>query len=134
MIVGVGIDVIEVERMRKTVDRHGSRFLDHVFAPSELDRAPEGPAAAAYFAGRWAAKEAVSKALGTGIGRDCAWTDIRILRDPTGKPLVDLHGAGAATAARLCIHHVHLSISHTGGLACATAVAERIVDERLHST
>lgn len=125
MIVGIGIDVIEVRRMQRTLDRYGKLFLRHVFAQQEQEAAPSGPAAPAYFAGRWAAKEAVSKALGTGIGRDCAWTDIRILRDPVGRPVVELAGSGAQTAARLDIDSFHISITHTGGLACACAVAER---------
>ena len=125
MIVGIGIDVIEVKRMQRTLDRYGKLFQRHVFAPEEQAAAPSGPAAPSYFAGRWAAKEAVSKALGTGIGRDCAWTDIRILRDAVGRPVVELAGSGAQTAARLGINRFHISITHTGGLACACAVAER---------
>ncbi len=124
MIVGLGIDVIEVERMQRTLDRHGEHFLRHVFSTPELEAAPAGPAAAAYFAGRWAAKEAAAKALGTGIGQDCHWTDIRVLRGPAGKPVIRLEGAGAQTAGRLGGNRIHVTISHTGGLACACVVLE----------
>lgn len=126
MIVGLGIDVIEVERMQKTLDRHGGHFLRHVFAEPELAAAPAGPAAPAYFAGRWAAKEAMAKALGTGIGQDCHWTDIHVLRGPAGKPVIELCGVGARTAHRLGGTCVHVTISHTGGLACACVVLENI--------
>ena len=125
MIVAIGIDVIEVQRMQRTLERHGQHFLEHVFSPEELDAAPKTPAAAAYFAGRWAAKEAAAKALGTGIGRHCAWTDIRVLRDAAGKPVIHLRGAGARTAQSLGVDAVHATISHTGGLACACVVLER---------
>ncbi len=126
MIIGLGIDVIEIRRMQRALERHGRRFLEHVFSEEELENAPRTAAAApAYFAGRWAAKEAAAKALGTGIGRHCGWTDIRVLRDSAGKPLIRFHGAGARTAAALGADSVHTSISHTSGLACACVVLER---------
>jgi len=125
MIVGVGVDVIEVERLQRTLSRYGQQFLAHVYAEEEQQDAPEGEGKAAYYAGRWAAKEAVAKALGSGIGRECAWTDIRVLRSANGRPEIRLHGAGARTAAALGIDHVHVSISHVKRLACASAVAEK---------
>jgi len=96
-----------------------------VFAEDELRDAPEGIGKYAYFAGRWAAKEAVSKALGTGIGKDCGWKDIVIRRDPLGKPIVEMQGAAKKTASTLGIKTIHVSISHEGRLACANVVAER---------
>jgi len=125
MIVGMGIDVIEVERIREVLERHGESFLNHVFCKAEQAGAPAAAAAAAaYYAGRWSAKEAVAKALGTGIGRHCAWTDIRIVRWPSGQPAVELSGEGAESARRLGIRRIHLTISHEKRLACAAAVAE----------
>ncbi len=125
MILGLGVDVIEVKRIRAVIDRHGEAFLRHVFTPTEQASAPAGAeAAAAYYAGRWSAKEAVAKVLGTGIGAECGWTDIEIVRWPSGRPGVELRGTGAATAARLGIRHIHLSISHERQLACASAVGE----------
>jgi holo-[acyl-carrier protein] synthase len=126
MIAGIGTDVIETDRMRNAILRHGDRFLTHVFTPAEIAGAPAGPARDAYFAARWAAKEAVSKALGTGIGTDCAWTDITVRRGPAGEPLVDLSGAARSTARRRGIDRVHVSLSHERNLAAAMAVAEQL--------
>lgn len=126
MIAGIGTDVIETERMRQAILRHGDRFLGHVFTPAEINDAPSGPARDAYFAARWAVKEAVSKALGTGIGTECAWTDIAVRRGPAGEPLVDLSGAACATARRRGIDRIHVSLSHERNLAAATAVAETL--------
>jgi holo-[acyl-carrier protein] synthase len=126
MIVGVGVDVIEVERVRQVIARHGHRFLRHVFCSAEQEQAPLGEAGrAAYYAGRWAAKEAVAKTLGTGIGENCGWKDIRIERGAGGRPAVSLHGRAAETAASLKIERIHISISHEKRLSCASAVAER---------
>lgn len=125
MIIGIGTDILETERMRSAIQRHGERFLAHVFTPEEVAGAPAGAARDAYFAARWAAKEAVAKALGTGIGTDCAWTDVTVRRGPSGEPLVELSGCALATARRRGIGCIHLSISHERNLATATAVAER---------
>lgn len=125
MIIGLGIDVIEVERIRSILERHGKNFLRHVFTDDEQAEAPEGTAAAAaYYAGRWSAKEAVAKALGTGIGQDCYWRNIQVVRWPSGKPAIKLTGPGEATARRLGIARLHVSISHERGIACASVVAE----------
>lgn len=127
MILGLGVDVIEVARIRQVIERHGEAFLKHVFTAGERRRAPENPeAAAAYYAGRWSAKECVAKVLGTGIGAECGWHDIEIVRCPSGRPGVELAGAGAATAKRLGIARIHLSISHERNLACASAVGEGV--------
>jgi holo-[acyl-carrier protein] synthase len=124
MIVGIGTDILETSRMRSAIERHGDRFLAHVFTRDEIANAPAGAGREPYFAARWAAKEAVAKALGTGIGVDCAWTDVTVRRGPAGEPLVHLAGAARRTATRRRIDHVHLSLSHERNLAAATAVAE----------
>lgn len=124
MILGTGVDIIEVERVRNALDRHGDRFLEHVYSQEEQDAAPAGLGRYAYYAARWAAKEAVSKALGTGIGEDCGWKDVVVRRDPKGRPLVVLNGAAARCAARAGISRWHLSLSHERNLACAQAIAE----------
>jgi holo-[acyl-carrier protein] synthase len=124
MIAGIGTDVIETERMRSAILRHGDRFLSHVFTAAEIAAAPSGPARDAYFAARWAVKEAVAKALGTGIGTDCAWTDVTVRRGSAGEPLVDLSGAAHCTALRRGIGRIHVSLSHERNLAAAMAVAE----------
>jgi len=124
MIIGLGIDIIEVSRMQRTIERYGEHFLDHVFSVEEQEAAPKGAGKPSYYAGRWAAKEAVSKALGTGIGRDCGWTDVRVMRDGLGKPQVELVGSAAETSKRLGAGSIHISISHERHLACASAVIE----------
>ena len=125
MILGVGIDVIEVARIGDLIARHGVRFLRHVFTAGEQGGAPESAvAAAACYAGRWCAKEAGAKALGTGIGADCQWHDIEVVRWPSGQPAVCLHGKGAVTAGRLGVRRVHVTISHERNLACASVVTE----------
>ena len=129
MITGIGTDILETERMRSAIQRHGDRFLLHVFTPEEVSSAPSGPARDAYFAARWAAKEAVAKALGTGIGGDCAWTDITVRRGLAGEPLVHLSGCALNTARRRGIERIHLSLSHERNLAAAVAVAERLRDQ-----
>ncbi len=125
MIIGLGVDVMEVARIRDVLEKHGASFISHVFTEAEKADAPENiQAASAYYAGRWSAKEAVSKALGTGIGNACAWTDIEIRREDCGRPSVYLTGNGKATAEKLGIVNLIISISHEKNLACASVVAE----------
>jgi len=126
MIVGVGTDILETDRMRAAIEHHGDRFLTHVFTPDEIASAPAGAGRDAYFAARWAAKEAVAKALGTGIGNDCAWTDVAIRHGPAGQPLVDLSGTARRTAGQRHIDHLYISLSHERHLATAIAIAETL--------
>lgn len=125
MIVGVGTDIVEIARLRQSIERSGSHFLNHVFTQAEQQGAPSGEANLyAYYAGRWAAKEALSKALGTGIGGDCALREIIVSNDAAGKPSLALDGSAAQTAEHLGIRRLHLSISHERSYACAVVVAE----------
>lgn len=126
MVVGLGIDVLEIARMEDVVQRHGDLFLARILTPAELARAPRNERArATYFAGRWAAKEAIAKALGTGIGAQCGWLDMEVLPDALGRPHLTLSGAAAETARRLGADSWHLSISHESAIAAGCAVAER---------
>jgi len=124
VIVGVGIDILAVERMESALAEHGRAFLDHIFTPEEIEAAPSGAGRAAYFAGRWAAKEALAKALGTGIGAQCRWRDITVRRGANGRPKILLTGAAAETARTLGAVRIQTSISHTRLLACAVVVLE----------
>lgn len=125
MIIATGIDIIEIERFRKTLERYERLFLDHVFTTEEQAAAPANATTrAAYFAARWAVKEAVAKVLGTGIGEHCAWTDLAVHRSPEGKPSVSLAGKAAETAKRLGLARIHVSISHERHYACAIAIGE----------
>jgi len=124
MIVGVGTDIVKIERIRKTIERYGETFLRHVFTAEELSEASVRRNPWPYYAGRWALKESLSKALGCGIGTQCGWQDIRTLNDANGRPLTVLSGAAARQAATLGIEHIHVSISHEDEYACATVVLE----------
>ncbi len=125
MIVGIGTDIIEIKRLKDSVEKYGSHFLDHVFTSEEQAAAEsKGEKRFEYFAGRWAAKEAVSKVFGTGFTAECQWTGICIVNDDAGKPFVTLSGITAQTAAGLGIRKIHISISHEKAYACAFAVGE----------
>jgi len=113
-----GVDLIEIERVRAAIQRHGQRFLTRVFTPQELFEVGMHPAS---LAARFAAKEAVSKALGSGIGL-VTWQEIEILRGPSREPLLRLHGMAQDIASRLGVHHWSLSLSHTHEHAIAMVV------------
>ena len=116
----VGVDIIEIERVAGVIARWGERFLQRVYTETELaycrGRIPE-------LAARFAGKEAVTKALGTGI-RGLAWREMEILADPLGKPLVRLHGRARARATAIGLSHFAVSLSHSRDYAVAMVVAE----------
>ncbi|RMF03705.1 MAG: holo-[acyl-carrier-protein] synthase [Chloroflexi bacterium] len=116
----VGVDIIETERIAGSVARFGDRFLRRVYTAQELAYC-DGRTGS--LAARWAAKEAVSKVLGTGIG-DVNWHDIEVVNDERCRPAIQLHGAAAQLAARLGISAVAVSLSHTREHAIAFVVAE----------
>ncbi|MFN8498866.1 MAG: holo-ACP synthase [Anaerolineae bacterium] len=118
-MLATGVDLIEVERVARSVERFGERFLNRVFTPQERAILGDSPPR---LAARFAAKEAVAKALGTGIGA-FAWRDIEIGRDERGAPFVTLHGPAAARAAELGLRRFALSLSHTHEHAIAFVVA-----------
>ena len=125
-IVGHGIDIIETDRMRQSVSEHGQRFLDRVFTPPEQRYCARNQKR--YFehlAGRFAAKEAVLKVLGTGWRGGIAWTDVEILPEPSGQPVVNLSGECARIASRLGITRWLVSISHIETHATASAIGMR---------
>ncbi len=123
MITGLGNDITECARIEQALTKHGDLFLDHLLTAREK---AESRGRLSYYAGRWAAKEAVSKALGCGIGEHCAFADIEILNNEAGKPEVKLAGAAEITAKRLKVSRIHLSISHERSYAMATAVLETV--------
>lgn len=122
MVLGVGVDVVEVVRIQRALDRWGQAFLRRVYTPEELERA-RGRDGTARLAARFAAKEAVMKALGSGWGR-LRFCDIEIARDPSGWPQARLHGTAAQLADQEGVVAVHVSLSHTRAYAVAVAVAE----------
>ena len=122
-VVGIGIDLVEVARLDESIARHGERFLKRVFTDAEIAYCASMKSATPFYAARFAAKEAVSKALGTGIGAACGWLEIEVRRKAGGEPFVVLNGAAAETAQRLGIATVLLSLSHTEHYAVAQAIA-----------
>jgi len=121
MILGVGVDIVEVERIRSAVEhvRTGERFRERVFTADEIAYCTRRRNAPESFAARFAAKEAVMKALGRAFG----WREIEVVRDD-GPPEVRLHGRAAARAESVGIRRIHLSLSHSDRLAIAYVVAE----------
>jgi len=122
----LGIDIIKVERIRQTLARFGPRFSGRVLTPSEQRYVRDRPET---LAGRWAAKEAVSKVLGLGV-RGIGWRDIEVERLPTGQPAVRLHGRAAARADQLGMIRIALSISHESDYAVAIAFGVRTAGGR----
>lgn len=124
MILGVGVDIIEVERIRASHERFGERFLQRILRAAEIAYCLAHAAPAPHLAVRFSAKEAVSKAFGTGIGAELGWQDIEVRRHESGQPYVVLHNKGAELLARRGGGQLHLSLSHTLNYACAVAVLE----------
>jgi holo-[acyl-carrier protein] synthase len=127
MIVGSGIDLVEIGRIQRSMERYGQRFLDRVYTAAEQAYCLRKRQAAESLAARFAAKEAGAKALGTGISQGVNWLEIEVVREPGGRPALRFHGRAAQFAARLGVRHAALSITHTADLAMASVVLE---DER----
>lgn len=124
MILGSGIDLVEVDRIRQAVERYGARFLNRVYTRAEQDYCLRKRSAAESLAARFAAKEAAAKALGTGISRGVHWLQIEVVREPGGRPGIALHGSAAQIAARLGAVRAVLSLTHTASLAAASVLLE----------
>lgn len=125
MIAGIGVDVVDVERMRRVHARYGARFAARVLAPWEQDGYARAADPAAFLAKRFAVKEAAAKALGTGLGRGgVAIRDIGVVHDDHGAPALRLAGGAAARAARLDVRCSHLSVADERSLAIALVVLE----------
>lgn len=123
-IIGLGLDITEVDRVAAVLDRFGARFERRVFTESEIAYCRRRRRAAIHFAGRFAAKEAAMKALGTGWGKGVRWRDIEVTREASGKPTLRLAGVARETADRLGVRHISLSITHSGNLALAQVIFE----------
>ncbi len=123
MIYGIGTDIIEIERIRQSIRRHGLYLLNRLFTPEEQQYCQKHLDASPHFAGRFAAKEAVSKALGCGLGAALSWLDIEILNDENGKPCAYL---SKKAQERFGCVSIHLSISHCKQHAQAFAIASKM--------
>ena len=124
-IFGVGTDLASVVRIGQALERHGDGFAARILCGAEMDEYHAHRHKAAFLAKRFAAKEAIAKALGTGIGAELGFGDMYIVHEAAGRPGVVFHGEGEATRRRLGIGRVHLSISDERRYATAFAVAER---------
>ena len=124
MIVGLGVDMEEISRIGEAIKRHGQSFLQRIFTPGEIAYCERHRDKAERYAGRFAAKEATMKALGTGWSRGVRWRDIEVTRMPGGRPTIVLHGAAHEHAERMGARRISLSITHTGNLAFAEVILE----------
>ena len=124
MILGLGIDIIEVDRIRAAHQRHGERFANRILHPAEIAYCLSHKDPAPFLAARFAAKEAISKAFGTGIGAQLGWHDLEVRRKESGEPFVVLHGGGEKLLVARRARAVLISLSHTQTYAAAVAVLE----------
>lgn len=124
MILGVGIDLIEVERIKSSYERFGGRFVNRILHPAEIAYCLKYREPAPFLAVRFAAKEAISKAFGTGIGAQLGWLDMEVRRKESGEPYVVLHGNGLRLFEERKARAVLLSLSHTQAHASAMAILD----------
>jgi holo-[acyl-carrier protein] synthase len=124
MILGTGIDIIEVARIQASFERFGERFVNRILRPDEIAYCKSHKNPAPFLAARFSAKEAVSKAFGTGIGQHLGWQDIEVRRKESGEPYIVLHGQGAALFKERGGRALHITLSHTEAHAAAMAILE----------
>ena len=122
-IIAHGIDLVDFGRIEQMLEKHPQRFLDRVFTPTEQAAAERVKNRIEKLAGRFAAKEAVMKLIGTGWRDGVAWTDIEVINNPLGQPIVNISGKVQALAEEKGIEQITLSITHTANFALASAVA-----------
>lgn len=125
MIVGTGIDVIEVPRVAASIERFGQRFLERVFTEGEIRYCDSKANRVERYAARFAAKEAGMKALGTGWSQGVRWRDVEVRRQPGGRPTIVFHGKAAEFAARMGVTNIALSLTHTAAEAIAQVILEK---------
>src|SRR5438105_9324832 len=124
MILGIGIDIIEVARIEASYERFGERFLNRILHPNEISYCLSHKAPGPFLAARFAAKEAISKSFGTGIGAQLGWQDMEIGRKDSGEPYVILHDKGKQLLVARRAAAVRISLSHTQNHAAAVAILE----------
>ncbi len=123
-VAGIGIDLVEVTRMRDLLEKHGERFKRKTFTEAERAYCDACADPAMHYAARFAAKEAAAKALGTGFAEGVSWSDIEVTRAASGRPALRLHGGAAERATLLGVRRFHLSLTHTRELAQAQVLLE----------
>jgi holo-[acyl-carrier protein] synthase len=124
MIVGTGIDIVEVPRVAQAIERFGDRFLRRIYTADEIRYCQSKRNAVERFAARFAAKEAALKAIGTGWKQGVSWTEVEVRRQPGGRPTVNFSGVAARHAAALGMKRASLSLTHTAETAMAQVILE----------
>jgi holo-[acyl-carrier protein] synthase len=122
-VMGIGTDIVECLRIAQMIERHGELFIDRVYTAGEIEYCRSRKQATQHFAGRWAAKEAILKAIGTGWRRGISWRDIEVRNDAGGRPTVALRGGARDVVEQLGVGDIFVSISHCRTHATAFAVA-----------
>jgi holo-[acyl-carrier protein] synthase len=128
-ILGIGTDITECLRIARMIERHGELFVNRVYTPDEIKYCQSRKQATQHFTGRWAAKEAILKALGTGWRRGITWCDVEVRNEPGGRPVVAVRGGAKEVVEQLGIAEILVSISHCRSYATATAIAVGKVKE-----
>lgn len=124
LIVGLGLDIAEIDRIEAALTRHGAPILERLYTPREVAYCESYRHKFERYAGRFAAKEAAMKALGTGWRMGVRWRDIEVVREPSGKPTLHLEGAARQIAERLGVKNISLTITHSGNVALAEVIFE----------
>jgi len=124
LIVGLGLDIAEIDRMEAAITRHGAPFIERLFTPDEIAYCERYKNRYERYAARFAVKEAAMKALGTGWSHGIRWRDIEVTREPGGKPGLRLEGVAREFADRLGVKHISVTITHSGNLALAQVIFE----------
>ena len=124
MIVGTGVDLAEVPRIRASIEKYGERFIERIYTPGEIAYVERKANKYERYAARFAAKEAGMKAIGTGWRRGVRWKDFEVANLPSGRPTLRLHGVAAQVALRLGVQNISLSITHTAETAMAHVILE----------
>ena len=124
-IAGTGVDIVEIARIAEAIDRFGGRLLHRLFTAEEIRYCSSTASPAQHFAARFALKEAVLKALGTGLSGGIQWREIEVVRNQAGMPGIKLSGAAAERASAIGVNCWHISVSHAHEYAVAQAIGER---------
>lgn len=124
MIIGLGLDIAEIDRIEAAITRHGAAIIERLFTPREVAYCESHRNKFERYAGRFAAKEAAMKALGTGWRAGVRWRDIEVIRDLSGKPTLELQGVARERASKMGVKNISLTITHSGNLALAEVIFE----------
>jgi holo-[acyl-carrier protein] synthase len=124
MILGTGVDLAEVPRIRAAIERHGGRFIERIYTPPEIAYVERKANRFERYAARFAAKEAGMKAIGTGWRRGVTWRDFEVVNLPSGRPTLRLHGVASEIAQQLGVRQIWLSLTHTAELGMAHVILE----------